>query len=249
MTDVADPPHSAVEAVSIEPANSTAQAYETVRQAIINSDLAPGQIVSQVRLAAELNVSRTPLREALRRLQSEGLLEGDFNRRLRVAPLTVDDLEQVAAMRVMLESLGVQASVPLLSEADLARAAEALDSMDAVWSSTASSRQFNVHHRIFHTTLFSAAGTRMRTNLEELWDHAERYRAVYRNSANDRVALTNIAHDEHAAILAAARARDADRCGRLIATHLARTALISIAKLDPTHDPKLIRRSTALASG
>ncbi|GFG87918.1 hypothetical protein MALGJ_45940 [Mycolicibacter algericus] len=87
-----------------------------------------------MQLAAQLNISRTPLREALRRLQSEGLLEGDFNRRLRVAPLSVDDLEQVAAMRIMLESFGVEASVPKLDNERLDRAAEALRQMDRTLS-------------------------------------------------------------------------------------------------------------------
>jgi DNA-binding GntR family transcriptional regulator len=252
MTDVAapvEPAGSAGPAGPADPVNSTAEAYETLRQAIINADLAPGQIVSQVQLAAELNVSRTPLREALRRLQSEGLLEGDFNRRLRVAPLTVSDLEQVAAMRIMLESLCVQTSVPVLTDTDLACAAEAFDAMDAVWATTGSFHEFTAHHRRFHTTLFSASGERLRAQLEELWDHAERYRAIYRTTANDRMTLTTIAHDEHEAILTAARERDADRCGQLIASHLARTALAAIATLEPTYDPKMIRRATTLASG
>lgn len=249
MTDVAAPPEPAESAAAAAPVNSTAAAYETLRQAIINADLAPGQIVSQVRLAAELNISRTPLREALRRLQSEGLLEGDFNRRLRVAPLTVSDLEEIAAMRIMLEPLGVHTSVPLLTDTDLARAVQAFDAMDTVWVTTGSLHDFTSHHRVFHTTLFSASGERMRSQLEELWDHAERYRAVYRTTAGDRMTLASIAHDEHGAILTAARERDADRCARLVAAHLARTGLSTIATLQATYDPKLIRRATTLASG
>lgn len=148
-------------------------------------------------------------------------------------------------MRIMLESLGVQSSVPVLTATDLARAGEAFDGMDAVWATTGSFHEFTEHHRIFHTTLFSASGERMRTQLAELWDHAERYRTT----ADGRMMLTTIAHDEHEAILTAARDRDAERCGRLIASHLARTALAAIATLETTYDPKMIRRATALASG
>src|ERR1700727_4082035 len=108
MTHVTAAPIDSAVPPSDEPVNTTAQAYDALRRALINADLVPGAVVSQVQLAAQLNISRTPLREALRQLQSEGLLEGDFNRRLRVAPLSVDDLEQVAAMRIVLESLGVQ---------------------------------------------------------------------------------------------------------------------------------------------
>jgi DNA-binding GntR family transcriptional regulator len=235
----------------VEPVNTTAAAYDVIRRAIINADLRPGAVVSQVRLAAQLDISRTPLREALRRLQSEGLLEGDFNQRLRVAPLSVGDLEQVAAMRIVLETLGVQASVPHLDDRRLDQATAAFEEMDRVWNSTSSSsfEEFRVPHRLFHTTLFSGVGVRMRCELEELWDHAERYRAYYRQSASDAVALAHIAHDEHAAILHSARNRDARGCGKLIAAHLARTALTTLAKLDPTHDPSIIRQATVLAAG
>jgi DNA-binding GntR family transcriptional regulator len=102
---------------------------------------------------------------------------------------------------------------------------------------------------VFHTTLFSGVGTRIRCQLEELWDHAERYRAFYGRSTDDLVTLANIAHDEHAAILHSAHERDAHTCGKLIATHLARTALTTLAKLDPTHDHMIIRQATVLVTG
>jgi DNA-binding GntR family transcriptional regulator len=249
MSDAPSAPINDAAPPAGEPANSTAQAYEAVRWAIMDGDLSPGAVVSQVQLAAQLKISRTPLREALRRLQSEGLLEGDFNRRLRVASLSVDDLEQVAAMRIVLESLGVQATVPQLDAAHLDLAAEALHEMDRVWSTTRSFDDFRAPHRVFHTTLFSGTGTRIRCQLEELWDHAERYRALYRQSGTDPVMLANIAHDEHAAILQSAHERDAQGCGKLIATHLARTALTTLAKLDPTHDPTIIRQATLMVTG
>jgi DNA-binding GntR family transcriptional regulator len=249
MTNAAAAPPNGAAPAGKEPANSTAQAYDAVRRAIIDADLAPGAMVSQVQLAAQLNVSRTPLREALRRLQSEGLVEGDFNRQLRVAPVSVDDLEQVAAMRIVLESLGVHASVPNLDAVRLNRATEAFDEMDRVWLATGSFDDFRAPHRVFHTTLFSGVGARMRSQLEELWDHAERYRVFYGQSSTDLALLANIAHDEHAAILRSAQERDANGCANLIATHLARTALSTLAKLDPTHDPALVRQATVLITG
>jgi DNA-binding GntR family transcriptional regulator len=249
MTNVTFKPDDGAASPADEPVNSTAQAYDAVRGAIINADLPPGAVVSQVQLAAQLNISRTPLREALRRLQSEGLLEGDFNRRLRVAPLSIDNLEQVAAMRIVLESLGVQASVPQLDSASLERATQAFDEMDRIWSTTGSFDDFRVPHRVFHTTLFSGVGSRIRCQLEDLWDQSERYRAFYRQSTDDPVLLANIAHDDHAAILNSAHKRDAQGCGRLIAAHLARTALATVAKLDPTHDPMIIRQAIVLVTG
>ena len=67
---------------------NTEDVYERVRNAILDGQLAPGAVMSQVALAQDLGISRTPLREALRMLQSEGLVEGEPNRRVRVAPMT-----------------------------------------------------------------------------------------------------------------------------------------------------------------
>jgi DNA-binding GntR family transcriptional regulator len=160
----------------------------------------------------------------------------------------VIDLEQIAAMRISLATLGVRASVAALGDDDMAAVVGALHRMDrAVQPATLSFDEFRASHRVFHMTLFSKVGDRMRTQLEGLWDHAERYRVAYRRTADDQTALANIAHDEHAAIVEAARQRDPQCSGYLIAVHLARTALATIAKLDATHDPKLIREAVTIA--
>lgn len=81
---------------------SSEQVYERVREAILDGVLAPGTVMSQVALAEDLGISRTPLREALRMLQSEGLIEAEPNRRVKVAPMTPADLEELWMIRVTL---------------------------------------------------------------------------------------------------------------------------------------------------
>src|SRR4051794_25068471 len=71
------------------PIDNTRLAYLQLRRAILDGTLAPGSWVSQVQLAAKLSISRTPLREALRLLQNEGLVHADFNRRVRVRDLSI----------------------------------------------------------------------------------------------------------------------------------------------------------------
>src|SRR4029077_7455826 len=68
--------------------HGSGQVYARLREAILNAELAPGLTMSQAALADQLGVSRTPLREALRLLQGEGLIEAEPNRRVRVAPVT-----------------------------------------------------------------------------------------------------------------------------------------------------------------
>src|ERR1700732_3938430 len=96
------------------PTDHTRLAYDRVRLAILDGTLEPGRPISQVRLAGELQVSRTPLREALRLLEHEGLVESDFNRRVRAKPLTMPDLEALTAMRLTSEPLGVRLTTPTL---------------------------------------------------------------------------------------------------------------------------------------
>ena len=80
------------------------QVYRRVREAILEGEIAPGAVMSQVALADELGVSRTPLREALRMLQSEGLVDAQANRRVTVRPISATDLEELVVMRVALET-------------------------------------------------------------------------------------------------------------------------------------------------
>lgn len=102
---------------------NTDDVYERVRGAILDGELAAGTVMSQVALAEELGISRTPLREALRLLQGEGLIEAEPNRRVRVAPMTASDMEELCVMRVTLEAEARRLSVPMLAPEDLAHTA------------------------------------------------------------------------------------------------------------------------------
>ncbi len=225
-----------------EPVDNTQAAYEQLRSAILSGDLAPGSILSQVRLASELNTSRTPLREALRLLQTEGLVKSDFNRRVRVSPLSVEDLEAVYAMRLGSEPLAVRLTVPHLTKDDMVRLRADLETLnsqrtDALPSSIAEA------HRSFHGRLFGGVGERFRRHVEDLWDQAERYRVVYQEYDKHRALLVALATRDHELILEAAEARDSVLCARRVAEHLARNALTIVAKIDGGHDPHVIRES------
>lgn len=211
--------------------NNMQLAYHHTREAILSGKLAPGTVLSQVQLSRELGVSRTPLREALRLLEVEGLVEVEAQKQIRIAGLHLDDLEELYAMRIMLESSAVKATVPHLSQPDFDYMHQALERFDFA---VADSAFADVHgpHRDFHYRLFSHSGKRLRECVSDLWDHAERYRRFYQQSAESRLGMFCTATKEHAEILAAAEAGNANRCSTLIAEHLARTGLSVLTSQD-----------------
>src|SRR6266849_5899010 len=110
---------------------AAAQVHTRLRQMILDGTVPPGTVLSQVQLAQEIGVSRTPLREALRMLQEEGLVLAEYNHRVRVADIDIGELENMYASRIMLESLALSLTVPLLTQNEFDRLASALDQMHA----------------------------------------------------------------------------------------------------------------------
>lgn len=207
--------------------DATQFAYETLRNKILTGDLEPGASLSQVQLARDLGISRTPLREALRQLITEHLVTGDFNRRMRVSQLRLDDVDQIYAMRIALEPIGIRATVPFL-DADaqavlighVERMTEAIDNGDLI--------RFRIEHRAFHLGLTTGSGPRICNLLEDLWDQSERYRLAYlHHDYADRQSASaerlRVSQDEHRIMLQAAVAGDAPVCADALVGHLKRT--------------------------
>ena len=154
---------------------STEVVHDRLRAEILRGELDPREPISQVQLAKRLGVSRTPLREALRMLQREGLIDSEPNRRVRVAALSVSDLEQLYAARIVVDSLRVRLVVPRLTPDDIAEMRQRLQAMGAERELDA----WDVHHRIFHDLLKHRVGERLDRIAQDLFDHTERYRRVY----------------------------------------------------------------------
>jgi DNA-binding GntR family transcriptional regulator len=219
---------------------STRHAYEQLRRRILFGELPPGTTFSQVQLATQLGVSRTPLREAVRLLQTEGLVQSEPKRRVRVAPVTTEDFEDLYAMRIVLDSVAVRLTVPRLSEAELA------DIRVAYFETTAAAAagdvaRYREAHRRFHFGLFMHAGARLERQVEDLWDHAERYRRLHLEHAGELAHVVRLVQRDHAGILEAVRVAHAGLAARRIAEHLARTALVTLAHVDQRHEPARVR--------
>lgn len=210
-----------------EPEDAVDRAYRSVRADILSGHLAPGSPISQVQLASMLGISRTPLREALNRMAAEGLIVADYNHRMRVSDLDLDDFDQIYAMRIALEPMAIAATIPRLGAGDRELLHGAMADMEHAIA-TLDLEAFREHHRAFHLGFVELAGARLRNALADLWDHSERYRLAYLkhdyaapNSASlERLRLSQL---EHAEMLDAAEAGQGVACGEVLVRHLRRT--------------------------
>ena len=209
--------------------------HQKLRRMILMGELQPGETLSQVQLAARCGVSRTPLREAVRMLQREGLVSSQPNRQVVVAPFSLPDLEQIYGMRVILEAAAIRASIPHMTPEAVADLQGHLARMDH-FAAEADYARWEVPHRAFHLALVEHAGARFAASLSELSDHGERYRRYYTvNEARFGVRGAR----EHKAIFDAVKVRDADASARTLVLHLSHTVYSVIDMVDSSYQPVL----------
>lgn len=188
------------------PATTQQHALDWLRREIVGGGLRPGQRVVQEDVAERIGVSVAPVREALRVLEQEGQLTYLPRRGYLVTELRLADLEEIYALRALLEDRLARAAVPLLDDDALARivlaARECVDAATAgdVGTELAANRRF-------HFAILEAPDQPHALRLIRLlWDSTEPYRALYYNSPAERRRAT----DAHDRIIAAIRAGDSD---------------------------------------
>lgn len=203
-------------------------AYQALRERIVSGSYQPGHAFSQVQLARELDLSRTPLREALQRLEAEGLVVSQANRGVVVAPIDLFDLEASYALRLMVEPAVVAAVVDRVDSADVGEMREALAAMRA---SDQSSREFQLAHWDFHRVILRRCPTGFQTMIEFQLTQIDRHQRLYFSRA---VAVSDMTATD-AKFLDAVEAGDADAARDILTFHLLDTALGVIATQDPGH--------------
>lgn len=150
-------------------------AYTRVRHLIVSGELAPGSVLPQASLAQTIGISTTPLREALRRLKQEGLVELDAHRDARVRPLDAAEARDLLELRRSLDPLAAALAAERRTEVDLADALGALDGLEAL-STSPSPAQLESHHR-FHAAIHRASHNALLVQtLDGLWVRSDRYR-------------------------------------------------------------------------
>jgi len=187
---------------------------DNLRNAIVEGKLEPHTLIRQDELAIAYGVSRMPIREAIRILETEGLVISRPNRGAVVAPLDPQDAEEIFEVRAALECVAVRRSVPRLDDRQRDAAAAALRELE-----TAPMDQAPAAHRAFHLALHAAAGTRLLRLIGQHIDAADRYLRLEATLAGTQEKDRR----EHRAILDAILAEKVEEAARLISDHVAET--------------------------
>lgn len=186
-------------------------ATRVIRERIVSGELEAGTKLSQHELAADLGMSRIPVRDALRSLAGEGLVDLRARATAVVTPLTMEDLEELYDLRISLEPRLGRRAVPHLEESNYRELAEQLETMEAT---TEPGVWLELNNR-FHETLYRAAGRpRSLDMIRVIRRQTDRYTAVY-------IELNHAQADtEHRMILDAARNGQTTRIEALLTAHI-----------------------------
>ena len=193
-------------------------AYTRVRGLILSGELAPGAVLPQAALARPIGISTTPLREALRRLKQEGLVELDAHKDARVRALDATEARDLLELRRSLDPLAASLAAHRRTEADLDDVRAALDGLEALDTSP-SLAQLESHHR-FHAAIHRASHNALLIDvLDGLWVKTDRYRRhglETGRSDEEREARAT----EHRLLFEAIRDGDADTAAELMRRHV-----------------------------
>jgi DNA-binding GntR family transcriptional regulator len=211
-----------------------------LRECILDGTLTPGTKLSQVTLAEQLGVSRTPLREVLRMLQEEGLVEIEPNQRTRVAGLDPQELDDIYASRILLETLALSMTMGNFGAASRKRLLTVMQRA----AKTGDFAAWFAAHADYHRLITSAASEALQRQLQVFADRTIRYIRIYQLSdPNSWQAAGDV---EHVGILEALIAGDEQGALTGMAHHLARTALRVLTDCAPDFVPVAVPHAVAL---
>lgn len=190
--------------------------FETLRTAILDGKLKPGERVMEVQLAEKLGVSRTPVREAIRKLELEGLLVMLPRKGAYVADVSIKDVLNVLEVRASLEGLAASLAAERITEEEIESLRKSADEFEEM--NRLNDRDGMVQKDTeFHSVLLNASrNNKLLSIVEGLSDYVQRFRVIYFTEYSD---AKNIM-DEHRAILNAISERDGEKANQVAQDHI-----------------------------
>jgi len=208
--------------------NAADRAYATIRAGILDGTFPPESRLKETELVEHCGVSRTPVREALRRLAAEDFVRIQRNQGAQVKSWSEDDLDDLFALRALLEGHAAGRAARRITAADLQRMADAIEEMDAVLASGASQAQkiaeFLRLNRVVHETVWHASGS---ARLVSMLGHLVEQALMAHTAQRFSLARVAQSHHHHQELLHALEARDEAWAESIMKSHIraARQAL------------------------
>lgn len=222
------------EAASRPKATRADDAYHILRADILRGTLAPGQKLKFDIMQTELGYSASPLREALTRLTSDGLVVSEHHRGFTVSEISSEELQDICRMRCLLEPVALKDAIENGDDAWEANILAAFHRLSKIEESAGTGPNIPDNnwahwHRTFHDSLVAACPSiKLEQIRQSLFEQSERYRflsAARRKTKRDKL-------NEHKKLMDAVLERDAQKAGRLMEKHIHLTADHLIAALN-----------------
>ncbi|WP_327579036.1 GntR family transcriptional regulator [Streptomyces sp. NBC_00145] len=210
------------------PGTTVDNVYQTLRGRIVEGEYQPGMRMSQGGLASELNISRTPLREALNRLEADGLVVSEANRGMEVAPVSDSQVEECYALRLLVEPATLAAISADLTDAELDEMDAALADMETKKNRI---RDFQAAHLSFHELTLRRYPESVRELTRSLHLKIYRHQRLHFSRPHVPEHFTNVDR----ILLQSLRAREPERARHVLEFHLADAAIGMILDKDPDY--------------
>jgi DNA-binding GntR family transcriptional regulator len=198
------------------------QARDRLRTLIVRGDLAPGAAILETRLSEELGISRTPLREALKLLAAEGLLELRSNRSAQIAPLRPAEIDEIFEVISAIEGIAAQFAASRITDPELRRLSQLQERMETHHEGGRLDDYFKINQEIHSFIVACAKNAVLKSTHDTLLARAERARYFALSSRSrwdDSVR-------EHRQILKALKMRDGTAAARALTQHVLRTGRV-----------------------
>ena len=205
--------------------NASLVATEVIREAILDGRLLPGRRLKEEELARELGISRTPVREALLVLQTEGMVEAAPNRGATVRSYDAHDLGELYLLRAALEGLAARLAAERVMPQDLAKLQKSCDRFESV-ASLGTLKELVKENLVFHNTILDIAGSE---RIAQLVRSVTELPLVYKSYLWYSPSQKLVSAHYHRQIVNAIEARDPERAETVMKQHVfeARDVLVS----------------------
>jgi len=190
--------------------------FNKIQNDILNGKYQPGDSLIETKLSEDLGVSRTPIREAIRQLELEGLVQSIPNKGAVVKGITTKDIEDIYTIRMMIEGLASRWAAEQITEEELEELKEAVE-LEEFYTMKNDTNHLVKFDSKFHEIIYKACKSKPLMHTLKTFHH---YVQRARNLSLETPGRAQKVHEEHKAIMQAIMERDADKAEKLTTEHV-----------------------------